>query len=156
MPNGVARVGCTAEIMEVLERHRDGRLDILTIGRVPFRVVELFTENSLLEGQVDYLEDREIATLGPRRDLLELYETCHTLLFGDYPKDSVSNSQQAFSFLVTGTLPMDLLWKQQVLELRSEADRQERLVKYLRDWAPHLQKAEKARGQAVGNKPSVN
>ena len=133
MPNGVARVGCTAEIMEVLERHRDGRLDILTIGRVPFRVVELFTENSLLEGQVDYLEDREIATLGPRRDLLELYETCHTLLFGDYPKDSVSNSQQAFSFLVTGTLPMDLLWKQQVLELRSEADRQERLVKYLRD-----------------------
>ena len=35
---------------------------------------------------------------------------------------------------------MDLMWKQQVLELRSEADRQERLVTYLREWAPHLQK----------------
>jgi Lon protease-like protein len=156
MPNGVARVGCTAEIVEVLERHRDGRLDILTVGRMPFRVVELFAENPLLEGHVDYLEDREVMTRSPRPDLVELYETCHTLLFGDYPKDPVDSSPQSFSYLVTGTLPMDLLWKQQVLELRSEAERQERLVVYLRGWAPHLQKAESARGQAAGNKQSLN
>ena len=62
MPDGVARVGCTAEIVEVAKRYPDGRLDILTVGRAPFRVVELFPENPLLEGQVDYLEDREIRT----------------------------------------------------------------------------------------------
>ena len=60
MPKGVARVGCTAEIVEVVKRYPDGRMDILTVGRAPFRVVELFEENPLLEGHVDYLEDREI------------------------------------------------------------------------------------------------
>src|SRR6202045_62566 len=87
MPDGVARVGCTAEIMEVLARYPDGRLDIISVGRVPFRAVELFTDNPLLEGQVDYLEDREVSHQPARPELIELYETCHILIFGDYPKD---------------------------------------------------------------------
>ena len=156
VPNGVARVGCTAEIMEVLKRYPDGRMDIITVGRVPFRVVELFTENPLLEGQVDYLEDREECFLPPKPELVELYETCHTLIFGDYPKNIGRNSPESFSFLIAGALPMDLLWKQQVLELRSEADRQERLLSYLRGWAPHLQKAETVRVQSAGNGHGLN
>jgi len=60
LPKGVARVGCTAEILEVAKRYDDGRMDILTIGRVPFRVVELFNIDALTAGHVDYLEDREI------------------------------------------------------------------------------------------------
>src|SRR5260370_14205967 len=59
LPKGVARVGCTAEILDVVKRYDDGRMDIVTAGRAPFRVVELFTEDPLLEGQVDYLEDQE-------------------------------------------------------------------------------------------------
>ena len=55
LPKGVAKVGCTAEILEVVKRYHDGRTDIVTVGRAPFRVVELFDENPLLEGQVDYL-----------------------------------------------------------------------------------------------------
>src|ERR1700740_2272507 len=35
LPKGVARVGCTAEILEVVKRYPDGRMDILTIGRSP-------------------------------------------------------------------------------------------------------------------------
>jgi Lon protease-like protein len=156
MPNGVARVGCTAEILEILERYPDGRMDIVTIGRVPFRATELFTENPLLEGQVDYLEDREISAGPPKQELIDLYETCHTLIFGDYPKNLSSESPQPFSFLVAGTLPMDLLWKQQLLELRTESDRQERLISYLRCWAPHLQKAETGRAKSAGNGRGLN
>jgi hypothetical protein len=51
---------------------------------------------------------------------------------------------------------MDLLWKQQILELRSEADRQERLLTYLREWAPHLQKTEVMRQRAGGNGHGLN
>jgi len=40
--------------------------------------------------------------------------------------------------------------------LRSEADRQERLVTYLRQWAPHLQKIEMLRHNADGNGHGVN
>ncbi len=51
---------------------------------------------------------------------------------------------------------MDLLWKQRVLELRSEAERQERLVAYLREWAPHLQTADMVRARAATNGHGLN
>ncbi len=156
MPNGVARVGCTAEIMEVHNRRNDGQLDILTVGRAPFRVVRFFSENPLLEGSVDYLEDRDLSFGPPRPDLVELYETCYTLVFRDYPKNRHEDSTKPFSFLVAGTLPLELLWKQQILEVRLESDRQERLAGYLRNWAPHLQKAELVRAQAAGNSNVLN
>jgi ATP-dependent Lon protease len=157
LPKGVARVGCTAEILDVVKRYGDGRMDIRTVGRAPFRVVELFQQNPLLEGQVDYLEDRETAA-NPRiqRQLIELFEACHTLIFDDYPKNLQGSPPEELSYLVAGTLPMELLWKQQILELRSEADRQERLVAYLREWAPHLQKQEAMRQRAGGNGHSLN
>jgi len=157
LPNGVARVGCTAEILEIVKRYEDGRMDILTVGRAPFRVVELFTESTLMEGFVDYLEDREMP-FNPRvqRELVELFEACHTLIFDDYPKNLEGSSPEDLSHLVASTLPMDLLWKQQILELRSESDRQERLVAYLREWAPHLQKKGAMRQRAGGNGHGLN
>ncbi len=157
LPNGVARVGCTAEILQVAKRYEDGRVDILTVGRAPFRVVELLTENPLMEGQVDYLEDRESAG-NPRvqRELVELFEACHTLIYDDYPKNLEGASTEDLSYLIAATLPLDLLWKQQILELRSESDRQERLVAYLREWAPHLQKKEAMRQRAGGNGHGLN
>src|SRR5579864_4357368 len=48
LDNGVARVGCTAEIIKVVQRYNDGRMDILTVGREPFRVVELLDQNPLV------------------------------------------------------------------------------------------------------------
>ena len=157
LPNGVARVGCTAEILQIAKRYEDGRVDILTVGRTPFRVVELLTENPLMEGQVDYLEDRE-SPGNPRvqRELVELFEACHTLIYDDYPKNLEGASAEDLSYLIAATLPLDLLWKQQILELRSESDRQERLVAYLREWAPHLQKKEAMRQRAGGNGHGLN
>jgi Lon protease-like protein len=132
-------------------------MDILTVGREPFRVVEFYDEKPLAEGDVDYLEDRDAAANPAlRRQLIELYETCHTLIFGDYPKNIDAGQREKISFLVAGTLPMDLLWKQQILELRTEADRQERLVGYLRAWAPHLQKTGAMRQRAGGNGQGLN
>lgn len=157
LPKGVAHVGCTAEIIEVVKRYDDGRMDILAVGRAPFRVTQFLDENPLLEGLVDYLDDRD-RPVDPktRRELTELYEACHTLVFGDYPRTAEERQPGAFSYQVAGKLPIDLLWKQQMLELRTEADRQERLVAYLREWAPHLQKTEELRQRADGNGHGLN
>ncbi len=162
LPKGIVRVGCTAEVIEVVKHYEDGRLDIFTVGRSPFRIVELlnpdaFAEEALLEGHVDYLDDRERpVSARVRRELVELYEVCHTIVFGDYPRSIQSEVPENLSYVVAGTLPMELMWKQQVLELRSEADRQERLVTYLREWAPHLQKEETLRQHADGNGHGLN
>jgi Lon protease-like protein len=157
LPKGIVRVGCTAEVTEVVKRYNDGRMDILTVGRSPFRIIELvnaeaYANDHLLEGDVDFLDDREHRTdARTQNELMQLFEVCHTLIFEDYPRNIEGEAAEFLSFLVAGTLPLDLMCKQQILELRSEADRQERLVGYLREWAPHLQKQEKARARAGGS-----
>ena len=158
LPNGVVRVGCTAEILEVVKRYEDGRMDIITVGRWPFRIVDLFTEDPLLEGHVDYLEDHsdDSPPPGKRKQLVELYETCHTLLYTSMPKDLDDLRNEELAFTIAAALPLDLLWKQQILELRSEAERQNRLLGYLREWAPHLQKVGGLRSRAGGNGHGLN
>ena len=162
LPKGIVRVGCTAEIRQVVNRYKDGRMDIVAVGRAPFRIVELinaddYGEDKLLEGQVDYLDDRERAVDAQvRRDLVGLYEACYTMVFDDYPRNVRYDTEDNLSYLVAGALPLELLWKQQILELRSEADRQERLLGYLREWAPHLQKTEAKRARVGGNGHAVN
>jgi Lon protease-like protein len=161
-PKGLVRVGCTAEVLEVAKRYPDGRMDILAVGRAPFRIVELmnarqYDDGMLLEGTVDYLDDRERSIdTKKRRELVELFEVCHTIVYGDYPRNIQGLDADELSYAIAGTLPMDLMWKQQVLESRSEADRQERLLTYLREWAPHLQKIESQRLHAEGNGNAVN
>src|ERR1700682_2414094 len=76
-PDATAKVGCTAKIIEVPQRYSDGRLDIITVGREPFRVLEFFKETLLLEGEVEYPEDRDTAappTL--KAELVRLYDSC--------------------------------------------------------------------------------
>jgi len=144
LPKGIVRVGCTAEITEVTKRYNDGRMDIITAGRSPFRILELlnaeaYANDELLEGDVEFLDDRELGrSQRTETELMGLFEVCHTLVFEDYPRPQPE--VENLSFHVAGALPLDLMWKQQILELRSETDRQERLVSYLREWAPHLQK----------------
>jgi len=157
LSDGIARVGCSAEILEVTKRYEDGRMDILTVGRNRFRVVDLFTDDPLLEGTVDYLTDED-SLLDPRKrkELIELYEVCHTLLFSGMPRNLEESQPEMFSFAISGVLPIDLLWKQQILELRSEAERQDRLLAYLREWAPHLQQVETLRHRTTSNGHGLN
>jgi ATP-dependent Lon protease len=157
LPDGVVRVGCTAEILGVTKRYNDGRMDILTIGRHPYRIVDLFTEDPLLEGTIDYLDDEDsLPDPAKQKELTELYEICYTLLSSGMPVTLREVPANAFSFAVAAALPMDLLWKQQILELRSEAERQDRLLRYLREWALHLQKLETMRHRGAGDGHGLN
>jgi ATP-dependent Lon protease len=157
LPGGIAGTGCTAEIVEVTKRYPDGRSDILTLGRSPFRVVELFKGEALLRGEVDYLEDRPSPSCPAiARELIDLFETCHTLVFGDYPREPAGERGADLSYAVAARLPMELLWKQRILELRTEAERRERLVAYLREWAPHLEQTAAVRVRSAGNGHGLN
>ena len=157
LPDGIVRVGCTAEILKVAKRYEDGRMDILTVGRDPYRIVELFQDDPLLEGTVDYLEDED-SLLDARRqkEIVDLYEVCYTLLCSGMPTTLAESPPGLFSFAIASALPMDLLWKQQILELRSEAERQDRLLRYLREWALHLHKVDTERHSADSNGHALN
>jgi len=155
--DGVVRVGCTAEILEVIKQFEDGRMDIITVGRAPFRILELFAQDPLLEGTIDFLEDHEFVPDPPKRkQLIDLYETCHTLLFAEVPQDFSDAPRNLLSYAIAAALPIDLLWKQQILELRSEAERRLRLLRYLQDWAPHLQLKTTLQHRTEGNGHGLN
>lgn len=157
LQDGVVRVGCTAEIQLVTKRYDDGRMNILTLGRQPFRVLELHQNDPLLEGDVDYLEDRDAGTDLPAQEkLVNLFETCYTLVASGRPPKLDSTLSGSLSYSVAAVLPIDLACKQSILELRSEPERQERLVRYLREWALHLQKVAAMRAGGAGNGHGVN
>ncbi len=157
LPKGTVRTGCTAAITQVVKRYDDGRMDILAEGRVPFRVTELFTDEPLTEATVDYLQDEaDAAEDAIQTELLELYDACHVLVFGNPPDSVDAKKLPSVAYLVAGTLPVDLLWKQHILDMRSEPARQKRLVAWLREWAQELAKAKQLRKRAGGNGHSAN
>src|SRR5215210_4794501 len=57
--DGLKAVGCACEIAEVLERLDDGRMNLLTRGTRPFRVLERQEELPYPAGHVEFLDDRD-------------------------------------------------------------------------------------------------
>ena len=53
---GLYEVGCTAQVQQV-ERHADGRYDLVTVGAERFRLREVRTDRPYLVGEVDWLPD---------------------------------------------------------------------------------------------------
>ena len=66
--DGRRAVGCAVEIAEVLERMEDGRMNILTRGTRPFRIVDEQDDLPYPAGTVEFLIDKdETADAGTRR-----------------------------------------------------------------------------------------
>src|SRR5215467_11322221 len=64
----IATIGCTAEIMNVLRKYPDGRMNILAEGRRRFEVLQINQERSFLQAEVFYLEDENDPARGADLD----------------------------------------------------------------------------------------
>ena len=49
---GIAEIGCTAEVVNVTKEYPDGRLDLIAVGRQRFEVLELNQERSFVRAEV--------------------------------------------------------------------------------------------------------
>jgi Lon protease-like protein len=56
---GVADIGCTAEIMSVTKKYDDGRMDILTRGVERFEVIHVNDERAFLQAEISVVQDEE-------------------------------------------------------------------------------------------------
>ena len=75
---GVAEIGCTAEIITVAKKYPDGRMDIVTEGRERFEVMQVNQERSFLQAEVLYLRDEpEQASVGRNCPGSEIAERNH-------------------------------------------------------------------------------
>ena len=149
---GVAAVGCTAAIVQVVKRYPDGRMDILTVGRARFQMNEVFEEKPYLEAGVEYLDDEPPPeSAAAPRQLLRLYEQCYAVLHGRAPQMKSAPPGVALTFLMAAELPLDLEYKQELLEMRSEAERRESLREKMEQWLPELEQVERIKRRAGGN-----
>jgi len=148
----MAPIGCTAEIIKTVKEYEDGRMDILTLGQAAYRIRGVFEDEPYLEGSVEYLAEEagETASEMPAR-LWTVFEQCYALVYARGPKSLERNAAASFAFHLASELPLDLEYKQELLETRGEAQRQSSLLERLEKWLPQLTYLDRLRRRAGGN-----
>ncbi len=141
---GVAEIGCTAEILEVTKRYDDGRMDILTRGVERFEVLQVHDERSFLQAEFTVIEDEPGR---PSSQMVEQAVRLHAEIvkLAGAEADGPEEGAQHLSFLLAGSLPLDLDFKQNLLTVLSEPKRLQAVIAYLEAVLPGLRRASKAR-----------
>jgi Lon protease-like protein len=143
---GIARVGCTASVEEVLQRYEDGRMDILTLGRRRFLIQSLDQDKPYLQAEVEYFDDDEDAE--PPSDLKQkAVKACSDLPAAD---DVPSLQDPLLSFELARRVD-DLEFRQQLLMSRSEADRLRRLIQFAPGYMEQVRRVEHMKEVAPKN-----
>jgi Lon protease-like protein len=149
---GIAAVGCTAEIIKLVKRYDDGRMDILTMGESPFIVKEMHTNEPYLEVDAEFLEDDFSGILEEvLLKLAQTFERCYQLVHRQGSPTLERGPEISIAFQIAGFLPLDLDVKQTLLEIRRETERQDHLLATLEEWLPQLERLHRVRGKAGGN-----
>jgi Lon protease-like protein len=147
--NAVAEVGCTASIIDVSKEYEDGRLDINTEGKQRFAIVSLNHDRSFLQAEVTWFEDDE--PLSANSDVNTAVELHDELLAILGQTAEIDAETPPVSFQLANELPVDLDFKQAILEMKSEAERLQTLIEYYRATIPRVEKTLRAREKAGGN-----
>jgi Lon protease-like protein len=147
---GLAEIGCTAEIVTVVKEYSDGRLDLATEGRKRFELIRVIDERSFLQGEISALVDEPGApTAAETSRAIQLHSDL--LAIAGAKQDLSDADPSLLSFYFAGSLPLDLDFKQKLLAIRSEAERLSLLIEYFEAMIPKIQHATKAREKAGGN-----
>jgi Lon protease-like protein len=147
---GLAEVGCTAEIVSVVKEYPDGRLDLVTEGRKRFELLSVNQERSFLRAEVLMIDDQP--GMPPQEDTARAMQLHSELLaLAGATQDLSAADPSELSFSLAGTLPLDLDFKQKLLALRSESERIALLIQYLETIIPNIHRTARARERAGGN-----
>jgi len=148
---GVADIGCTAEILDITKKYPDGRMDIATAGRRRFEVMEVNQERMFLQAEILYIEDEPGSATKQEIDTaVELHKQLLEIAGVEEEDDGYSDIAQ-LSYYLAGSLPLDLDFKQNLLTMKSEAERMPALVSYFQAILPTLKRTAMARKLAGGN-----
>jgi Lon protease-like protein len=148
---GLAVVGCTAEIVRILEQYPDGRLDILCQGANRFEIENLDNSRSFLQAEVDFFSDEGMPATRAMR------EQCTALHFEVLELTGGEKNHRAFdldepvAFRLAWASPTDLSFRIELLAMRSDAERTERLIALYTAMLPKLRRGAQASSVAGRN-----
>lgn len=143
-------VGCACLIDRVLDQMEDGRLNILTRGTRPFRLVERQDELPYPAGTVEFLGDRteELdleAAVAARAAYTELVEGATDT------EPDVEKIAAMTAYEMAATVDFGLDAKQGLLELRSENARMRLVTRLFRAALKRLEFSDRAQARARSN-----
>ncbi len=129
--DGLKEVGCACEIVEVLERFEDGRINLVARGTRPFRIVERQDRFSYPAGTVAFLEDRPETVDDEALD--EAHGVYADLVERATDRDPDLDEIAAMTaYQMAATVEFGLNAKQGLLDLRSENARLKLLARLFR------------------------
>ncbi|HMJ36839.1 MAG TPA: LON peptidase substrate-binding domain-containing protein [Baekduia sp.] len=148
--DGLRSNGCAMEVVEVLERHEDGRLDILTRGTRPFRILEEHFDHEYPAGEIEFLDDKVEPPDTPTVDAAhEAYGSLVTEATDKVLEPEVLEPLTAYEMAATVDFGPDA--KQGLLDLRSENARLRLLTRLFRAAVKRLDFIERAQARARSN-----
>jgi Lon protease-like protein len=148
--DGLRPIGCACEIVEVLERFPDGRLNIVARGTRAFRIDERREDLPYPAGSVEFLDDR--ADTADAELLDEAHGAYAELVEQATDREPDREGIDGMSaYQMAATVDFGLDAKQGLLDLRSEPARLRLLVRLLRAAAKRLAFATRAQEQARSN-----
>lgn len=148
--DGLKANGCAMEVTEVLERHEDGRIDILTRGTRPFRIVEEHFDHEYPAGAIEFLDDNDES---PDVETVEAAHEAYGSLVEEATdqvlEPEVLEPLTAYEMAATVDFGPDA--KQGLLDLRSENARLRLLTRLFRAAVKRLDFIERAQARAKSN-----
>jgi Lon protease-like protein len=148
--DGLREIGCACEITRVIERMEDGRLNVLTRGTRPFRIIAEQDDLPYPAATVEFLEDKdevvdERAAEAARDAYAELVVQATE---NDADRENI-DSKGAYAMAATVDFGLDA--KQGLLDLRSENARMRLATRLFRAATKRLDFVERAQAKARSN-----
>ena len=148
--DGLRDNGCACAIDRVLERTEDGRLDLLTRGTRPFRVIQRQSHLAYPAGVIEFLEDREESINA------DLAENAHEA-YADLVRRATDRDPEAAeladmdAYGMAATVDFGPNAKQGLLDLRSENARLRLVTRLFHAAVERLELIDRAQERARSN-----
>jgi len=149
--DGLAQIGCSAEVATVVKKYDDGTMDIVTRGLQRFEIVELNQDRPFLQADVTFLTDGPDADSGEKKKAFDLHQTLLLMAASGQTIPTLDPTDEFLSFYLISQLPVDLDFKQTVLALPTETKRLSTLIEYYEAIIPKLQKMMQAKKKSGSN-----
>ena len=143
-------IGCAVAIERVLERMEDGRINILTRGTRPFRLIERQDDLAYPAGTVEFLGDRaEVRDEAAARAARDAYAAL--VLEATDAEPDADRLAAMTAYDMAANVDFGLEAKQGLLELRSENARLRLLARLMRAALKRLEFVDRAQARARSN-----
>jgi Lon protease-like protein len=137
---GLAEVGCTARITELIDRMDDGRMNILVRGERPFRLIRRVDELAYPAGDIELLEDDGDASPSHAQAARSIYAEVVEKATDQRPEEADLADMDAYG--MAATIELEPALKQRLLDSRSENERLDIVEELFEKAVERLERAE--------------